>query len=390
MKNYIFATTARSDLSYVLSIIDYLVDNNFKHNIKLLATGTHFDKNIGYTIDEVKKYKRVPIIELDPYKSNRYSEVSASGNILLGLDSLDLKIDVMLILGDRYEILPLAQYSLLKGVPLVHFFGGECDISYCFDTLVRDSVTKMAHIHFVSHKDIKRRIEFLGEESRRVFVIGNPSVSGININSYDKEIYSFLKDKNIEISSKIVNVCYHPVTTDRTSSKNELEQLLLALLEFKEYTYIWSGINNDPGYEDLKARILDFVKEEDNHYFFDNLGKNNYFSLLKNAKFMIGNSSSGLLEAASFNLPVINIGGRQSGRLHGHNVLDIKADNSEIKEGIKIVLKMQGNTQNPFVKSDGLQIVYDTLSSLDSFKNLKFKKLSLDSYELDRVPSEKD
>lgn len=391
MKNFVFVTTARSDLSFITSIIDFLLENKFKHNIKLIATGTHFDKNIGFTIDEVRKYKKVDVIEINPYSSYEENDVIVSSNILLGLDKLNLTIDVLLILGDRYEILPLGQYTVLKGIPLVHFFGGECDISYCLDTLVRDSITKMAHIHFVSHDDIKIRLEAMGEESRRIFVMGNPSVTSINTESVNDEIYSFLRNFNINKIDNIVNVCYHPVTTDKNISIKEIHELLISLKEFTNFNYIWSGINNDPGYKEIKNIILEFVSKNNNHYFFDNLGKVNYFSLLKNSIFMIGNSSSGLLEAATFNLPVINIGARQSGRLHGDNVIDVEANFTKIKDAIQVVKSMKYTKGNPFVKLNGLEVVFKTLTDIDSFEDLMYKKLRFyNDIQLKRVSSKKD
>jgi len=232
----------------------------------------------------------------------------------------------------------------------------------------------------------------MGEEERRIFIMGNPSVTAINNTTYDNEIFDFLKLKKIPPEKKLVNVCFHPVTTSKTTSVRELKELLKALKNYQQYMYIWSGINNDPGSEELKCIILEYVKNYDNHIFFDNLGKNNYFSLLKNSLFMIGNSSSGLLEAASFNLPVINIGERQGGRLHGHNVYDVVADSEKISTLIKkISTTKQHKYQNPFSNKSGLNVIYNVLVSLDTFKNLRYKKLNCKKQmTLQRVHTLKD
>jgi len=380
MRNYVFVTTARSDFSFISSIIDYLIDNKFKGNIYLIATGIHFDKKIGYTIRNVrdyKKYKKINLIEINPYINSDEDEIDITANILKGLNKLNLYIDVMIVLGDRYEILPIANFATVKGILLVHLFGGECDVSYCLDTLIRDAITKMAHIHFVSHSDIKKRLICMGEEEKRIFVIGNPSISYINPDNYNNEIFEYLKSKKVDINKKLVNVCYHPVTTDKTLSKKELNELFKALDEYSDFIYIWSGINNDPGSQEIKKMILSFISTRDNHFFFDNLGKQNYFSLLKNSIFMIGNSSSGLLEAATFNLHVINIGTRQNGRLHGQNVFDVAAKSEEIIKVIrKIINKKKWNFSNPFLKPEGLGLIYSVLSKLDEYSGIKYKRLN--------------
>lgn len=394
MKNFVFVTTARSDFTYVSSVIDYLIKNNFPHQIKLIATGGHFDKSIGYTIEDVRKYmrkyKRVDVIEINPFLDVKESEVLICSNILSGLEKVKLKIDALLIFGDRYEILPIGQYSVLKGIPLIHFFGGECDISFCLDTLVRDSITKLAHIHFVSHQDIKARLEAMGEESRRIFVVGNPSISSIDINKIDSEaIYKFFKNNGIVINKKdkLVNVCYHPVTTERNISIKEVKELIKSLEKFSSFTYIWTGINNDPGYATIKKIILKFISKHKNHYFLDHLGKDIYFSLLKNSIFMIGNSSSGLLESATFNIPAVNIGVRQSGRLHGNNVIDVKANSIDITKAIKKALLMKCHGNNPFENKNGFQIIFEVLNNLDSFDNIMLKRLILNKkLTLIRVP----
>ena len=202
---------------------------------------------------------------------------------------------------------------------------------------------------------------------------------------YSDEIYKYLQvDKN----TSLVNVCYHPVTTDKEISEQELYELIYALKKFPQYTYIWSGINNDPGAMKLKKIILESVGQNRNHFYFDNLGKEKYFSLLKNAVFMIGNSSSGLLEASSFNLPVINVGVRQCGRLHGNNVIDVIAKKKNIMQAINnIKLNKKKKAVNPFINSKGLQTFFSVLSSLENFKSLKYKRLNCaETLSLQRVP----
>ena len=379
-RKIVFTTVARSDFSYINPIIEKIKDIE-RLNVNLLITGAHYCPNTGMTANYVKKNAKVEVVEIDPYKGKiNMSEAEVCANILIGLNEIDFRPDILVLLGDRFEILPIALFCILNSIIIAHLFGGECDTSYCFDTIVRNAITKMAHVHFVAHEDIKKRLICMGEEDGRIVVVGNPSISLIelNIDYYNSFIFEFLNKHNIPINKPLVNVCYHPLTTDRIMSIKELNALLDALKQVEGYTYIWSGINSDPGSIELKRSILDFVAKNDDIYFFDNLGTNNYYSLLKNAKFMIGNSSSGMLEASSFNLPVINIGDRQGGRLHGENVFDVRTNVEDIVFAIRELTNIETNYKNPFYKHYCIDTIVDTLCNIRIDKHLRLKKLNCD------------
>ncbi|MFH1798624.1 MAG: UDP-N-acetylglucosamine 2-epimerase [Candidatus Omnitrophota bacterium] len=376
-RKIMFTTVARSDYGYFCPIIEKIKDIK-SLDVRLLITGSHYDPNAGMTYRDIKKHSRIKIITIDPYKGrSNMREENIAANILNGLAKIDFKPDILVLLGDRFEILPIAYFCALKNIFIAHLFGGENDTAHCLDTLIRNAVTKMAHIHFVAHEDIKKRLICMGEEAPRIKVSGISSITTIcqNKDFYNDFIFSFLSKHKIAADKPLVNVCYHPVTTDRTVSIKELKALLTALRKMKRYTYIWSGINSDPGSLELKNIILNFASKNKNVYFFDNLGSNNYYSLLENAKFMIGNSSSGLLEAASFNLPVINVGERQGGRLHGDNVIDVKANSVDIVNAIGKTVDMKLNYKNPFYKHDCTDIIVDTLTNIRLDRKLRLKKL---------------
>jgi len=360
-------------------------------NGSLLVTGFHYDKANGYSRDFVVDAldDSTKILEIDPIYGGTVSPEQIAAKILQGLALMDAPDipDVIVLLGDRFEILPVAYYATIKGIILIHAFGGECDASYCMDTLIRDSITKMAHIHFVSHEDVKQRLINMGEEEWRISVFGNPSLTHDDSTLNRKSIIEFLLLNNIDTKLPLVNVCYHPVTTDREISKKELDELMASLDGYKHYTYIWSGVNNDIGADEIKEKIIDYCTCRDNHFFFDNLGIVNYKSLLCNAAFMIGNSSSGLLEAATYGVKVINIGERQSGRLHGANVIDVCAEKPNICRAIdKIIYETLEYMENPFYMKDWDKLFLSVLKNLKIDKKLKIKRNKVNPNCLSRTP----
>ena len=388
-----FFTVARSDLSYLLQIIR-LIDTDCTGEIVpiVCATGSHYDQQSGLTISCVRKaiagMQTVSLVELDPCEGASVSPERMSESILCQLVDSEIEFDVCVVLGDRFELLPIANYCVLNRKPICHIYGGECSRSFCLDTQVRDALTKMAHIHFVSHDDTRKRLMCMGEEERRIHVVGNLSVSAIEPKDVTDCIFEVVGDKNLS-ARPLVNVCYHPVTIDECVSDLELEELFKALDQTPQYFYVWSGVNTDPGSAKVRRRIGEFLADRDNHMFSENLGSDAYFSLLKNAHFMIGNSSSGLLEAGRFRLPVVNVGMRQGGRLHGNNTVSVPASKHAILEGMACVQKMERNSiEDPFFLSTGVAQIADVLANVKTFPALMKKVLQCDgpAYELSEVP----
>jgi len=263
--------------------------------------------------------------------------------------------EMIVLLGDRYELLPPATIAVLYGIPIAHMFGGEVDVSYCLDTQVRDAVSKMAHLHFVSHEAVRHRLVALGEENWRIEVSGNPAVDRPLFGQ--EAFYEFARQQDWQVD-KLLAACYLPPTTQREVMFEELAALLTVLDERPEYTVVWAGVNADPGGADIQKKLEEHCAERANHHFVSGLGSERFHSFLQCAEALVGNSSSGLLEAASYGLPVVNIGVRQTGRLSGTNVINVAGNVLSIRTALNTALddktfRDKAKTQgNPFQSGD--------------------------------------
>lgn len=270
---------------------------------------------------------------------------------------------MVLLSGDRFELLPVAAEALVQGIPIAHAFGGECDAHHCLDTGVRNAITKMAVLHFVSHEAMADRLVAMGEERWRCTVMGDPGIQAVQ---QDSAPFLELAAERGWGSGPFIAACYLPPTTMRGRLEGELSAILSALDDYPKHTVVWAGLNVDPGAEQIRARLLEHRESRRNHHFVESLGKRRYHSLLSVAEVLVGNSSSGILEAASFGLPVVNVGVRQAGRLSGVNVLHVPGDQKEISAAIRQSLVYHGEScfkemENPFHLKDGTERLADAI-----------------------------
>jgi len=234
-----------------------------------------------------------------------------------------------LVLGDRFELLPVVSVAVLYGIPLAHLFGGEEDVAWCLDSQVRDAVTKMAHLHFVSHEATRDRLLAIGEEPWRVHVAGHTALDGPRPGP--EPFRQWARERGWGEGPFIAS-CYHPPTTLRGSWRRELPLLLDGLAEFSDHTVIWTGVNADPEGREVEACVR--AATGPRFHYVETLGSVLFPSLLAASRALVGNSSAGLLEAASFGLPVVNLGTRQAGRLSGGNVLSVGADAAALRAAL--------------------------------------------------------
>lgn len=392
MKKVHIITTSRADFTIWLPIINKFISNN-NFDIKVIVCGTHYMNELGNTVEEVRrKIEKKYLIELENYEDNtNYNFLS---DLFLKYNNLvakkDMRPDLTLLLGDRYELLPILNCLIINRIPIGHLYPAECDISYCIDTQVRDAISRSAHLFFVPHKDYKHRLLAMGEEEWRIIVTGNTSNKDIVESKIDL-IDEFLKSKgvNFDFSTSLVNCCYHPPTWKEGYWKKELPQILASLEEIEEGNiFIWTGINSDPDSFEMKEYLLNELKKKDNHFYFDSLGGEIYHSLLRKATFTIGNSSSGLYEAPIYKCPSINVGVRQGGRLHAKSVISVAANKTEILKAIRKIDKLNlSNFENPYYNEKYPENLIEHIQRFINNPNLMLKKLNVSSlYELERVP----
>jgi UDP-hydrolysing UDP-N-acetyl-D-glucosamine 2-epimerase len=252
---------------------------------------------------------------------------------LLTKKVIETKPDIILILGDRGEMLAGAIVGAYLAIPVAHLHGGE--ITSTVDEFSRHATTKLAHIHFPATEKSAERIVRMGEEPSNVFVVGAPGLDTI-LNEKMVEPEELAKKYEFDLSKPILLVVQHPVTTEVNDAPDHIHETLDAILELK-YQTVLIYPNADAG----GRKMIEVIKEYEQYPFiktFKSIPYKEFLSLMKMASVMVGNSSSGIIEAPSFGLPVVNIGSRQKGRERAENVIDVGYDKEEIKAAIKAAL----------------------------------------------------
>ena len=305
--------------------------------LQTIVTGMHLSPEFGLTYKEIEKDgfdidKKIDML----ISSDRL--VALTKSIAIGMsgfaDALqDLKPDLLLVLGDRFEILSACIAAMVARIPIAHLHGGE-STEGLIDESIRHSITKMSHLHFVSMKEYKNRVVQLGENPKNIFLVGALGVDSIKNTKFlsKKELEDAI---NFKFYKKNLLVTFHPVTLENSSSEKQMKNLLSALIELKDTGIIFTMPNADTDGRIIIDLINDFVLQNPNSKVYSSLGQLNYFSCMNYIDGVIGNSSSGLIEAPSFKIGTVNIGDRQKGRFKSKSVIDCKPIKSSILNGIK-------------------------------------------------------
>ena len=332
-------TSTRADFGLLKNLI-FKIKKNKNFLLKVIASGTHFSKKYGYTYDEIKENKikidKKIICKFNSDNPEGVSQVMAKCMSESSRIFKTLQPDLLIVLGDRYEILASTISAHLSRIPVAHIHGGEVTHGV-IDDAFRHSITKMSHIHFVANAIYKKRIIQLGESPKNIYVVGGlgaDSISKTNLLT-KKELE---KKFNFEFNKKNFLVNFHPETLNKNLAKKQIRELLSALSELRDIGLIFTIPGADLENQIVVKLIKKFTQKHKNAYFFKSLGQVNYFSILNQIDGMIGNSSSGILEMPYFKKGTINIGTRQSGRLFSKNVINVEAKKNKIIQGVKKLL----------------------------------------------------
>lgn len=307
--------------------------------LELLVTGTHFSERHGYTIDEIiadgLSIDYQVDLNIDDLSDSTKDTTTTFSRALNGVgEILDIhKPDVLLVLGDRFEILAACTAALIAAVPVAHIHGGELTLGAIDDT-IRHAITKIACVHFPVNEVYASRIRQLGESPDRIFTV-DPLVQE-TIERFTPQDRPNLEARlGIRLLDPVIAVTYHPVTLNPARSIHELRELLAALESFPEATYVVTGTNADPHHQAHLSLLEEFVHlDSRRRVFVESLGHDTYLSLLMIATVVVGNSSSGVIEAPMVGTPSINIGARQDGRIHPDSVIDVQGDSRHILRAI--------------------------------------------------------
>jgi GDP/UDP-N,N'-diacetylbacillosamine 2-epimerase (hydrolysing) len=305
--------------------------------LQLIATGMHLSPEFGMTVEA---------IEADGFKIDHKVEMLLSSDTAVGVtksmglgvigfaDALaELKPDMMLLLGDRYEIFAAAASAMIARIPIAHLHGGETTEG-AFDEAIRHSITKMSHLHFVAAEEYRRRVIQLGEQPEYVFNVGGLGIDNIlrlKLLTRD-ELQEAL---NFSLEKRNLLVTFHPATLEQNTSAQQMDELLTALAELKNTKLIFTMPNADTEGRLLLGKIREFCAEHPQARAFTSLGQLRYLSCIQHVDGVVGNSSSGLAEVPSFKKGTINIGDRQRGRLRAASVIDCEPNCASILAAIR-------------------------------------------------------
>ncbi len=330
-------TTTRAEYGLMRPLIKRMSEDK-DISVKLLVSGTHLSDKYGHTIDEIIKDGYADIKEIDILSnrndSNGISETMANALRRFSEYFFYNKPDYLLIDGDRYESLAIAIAGVNNGIPIIHN-GGGCVTEGVLDEYYRHAITKMSNLHFTSTDVYRNRIVQMGENPNRVFSVGSLGIENIlNTPLMTREELS--KQIGFCIDSPYAVLTYHPTIQEDLSQEEQIEELLKSINRIHDIKFIITGANADAGGEKINNMLKAYCEINSHALFVESLGTIRYFTALKYCDFVIGNSSSGLIEAPSFGIPTVNIGDRQKGRIKAKSIIDCKIDSNSIQKAIYV------------------------------------------------------
>lgn len=384
MKKICIVTGTRAEYGLLKPIIEK-VHNSNSLELQLVVTGMHLSTEFGLTYQEIERdgYSITSKIEMLLSSDTSVGITKSMAVALMGFADFyeQNKPDMVVVLGDRYEMLVVATAAMIARIPIAHIHGGELTEGL-IDEAIRHSITKMSFLHFTATEEYRRRVIQLGEQPERVYNTGALGVENI-------KTLSLLKKDALEeaIGFKFVRnmimVTYHPVTLDNLSAKQQFNNILCVLDKYKEYFVIFTKANADTDGRIINQMIDEYVAlNSDRSVAFTSLGQLRYLSILPFCCLVLGNSSSGLIEVPSFKIPTINIGDRQRGRVCADTVYSCGNSSEEIEMALDIVTSEKWErrvamSSNPYEgKNTSQRIVEIMEESLN--KGIDIKKIFYD------------
>jgi len=377
MKKIAVVTTSRADYSHLYWPLKHLHAHP-DVDLKLIVMASHLSPEFGNTIREIEADGLPIAAQLECLLSSD-TDIGMAKSIGLGVlalaDTLGvMRPDVLLLIADRYEMLAPAAVALALRIPIAHIEGGELSEG-AIDDAVRNALTKMSHIHFTSTYAARDRVIGMGEEPWRVHRAGAPSLDHLRKSSLPS--LEELEEKlGLDLRRPTTVVAYHPVPL-LSDTVAEADALFGALAQLDEQI-VFCYPNADAGSRSLVQRAEKFLSSRENAKLFVNLPAVQYWGLLQHARLFVGNSSSGIMESASFALPTVNVGLRQKGRERPRNVIDVDADESAILAGIQKGLsgsfaQSLQSMENPYGDGNAAERIVEVLTSLPSRNTLLMK-----------------
>jgi GDP/UDP-N,N'-diacetylbacillosamine 2-epimerase (hydrolysing) len=326
LKKIAVVTGTRAEFGLLNPLMDE-IQNDQKMQLQLIVTAMHLSPEFGYTVDEIEKegYKIDKKVECLLFSDTAVGITKSVGLAMIGFaDALnELSPDLVIILGDRTEMLAAATAAMVANIPIAHIHGGETTEG-AYDESIRHAITKMSYLHFASTETYRKRIIQLGEQPERVFNVGAIGLDSIkNLVLLNKE--EFEQSINFKLGKNNILITFHPVTLENQSAQGQFKAILDVLGSLEDTHFIFTHANSDKNGRVINQMIEQFVNEnQDRAVAFKSLGQLRYLSALKYMDVIMGNSSSGIIEVPYFDIPTINIGDRQKGRILSESVIQVE------------------------------------------------------------------
>ena len=361
------------------------IDSDDTLELQLIVTGMHLSPEFGLTYKEIEK----------EFKIDKRIEMLLSSDSAIGISKSmglaqisfaevyeDLKPNLLVVLGDRYEIFSAVSSAMIANIPIAHLHGGETTEG-AFDESIRHSITKMSHLHFTATEEYRNRVIQLGEYPDRVFNVGGLGIDNIKkLRLLSKE--DFEASIGFRLNKKNILITFHPVTLEKSTAKEQFQTLLDVIDELENTHIIFTKANSDTDGRVINNMIDEYVsKNSHKSVGFTSLGQLRYLSALQYVDAVVGNSSSGLIEAPSFKIGTINIGDRQKGRIKATSIIDCKPNKEDIKGAFTKLYSVEfqenfKSLKNPYGEGGASQKIKEIIKDV-SLKNILQKSF----YEID-------
>lgn len=339
MKKIVILTATRAEYGLLAPIIKKLRKDP-EIDVKLVVTGAHLSPEFGMTVNEIKANGTAIDKEIDILLSSD-SQAAVSKSMGIAMISFadyfaECKPDALMVLGDRYETLAVCIAALNAQIPIIHLHGGEATEG-AIDEAVRNAITKLSYLHFTSTEVYRNRVIQMGEAPDRVYTSGAMGVeNALRTPLMSKE--ELETSLGCSLGERFAILTFHPVTLENHTAEAQVNELIEVMKKYYNITFLCTKANADMGGHVINKLLNMYVESHDNAYLYDSLGMRRYLSAVSHAEFVIGNSSSGIIEVPSFKIPTINIGDRQKGRIQAASIINCEPIATSINKAIELAL----------------------------------------------------
>lgn len=375
MKKIAIVTATRAEYGILRPLIFCLKEEE-TFQLQILVTGTHLVEQYGNTQREIEKdgieiFRRIPILE----EGNTAYDISITmANAMCGFAEYfqEEKPDLLIVLGDRTEILGVCCAAMNEKIPIAHLHGGELTEG-AVDDCVRHAITKMSYLHFAASEIYRKRIIQMGEEPDRVFDVGALGVE--NILSVPLLSYTDVCGQiGIPVGQKYAVVTFHPVTLEHDTARSQVMTLIDAMKHENQYFYLITKANADAGGAVVNELLEEFAQDNSNVLLVASLGMVKYLSAVKYSEFVLGNSSSGIIEAPAFGIPTVNIGDRQKGRIMADTIVQSGNNTDDIVNAIKQAVSIEHKVSDLYGDGHTSQKIVEVIKDFLYHKKIILKK----------------